>query len=66
MFTFRRIYCVCACYWQAETKQNFCPTAFFIRAIATATTYFSNLNSDDRKKFEEKLITAVGIVLPDR
>ena len=42
------------------------PAAFFIRAIATATTYFSNLNSDDRKKYEEKLITAVGTVLPDR
>ena len=33
--------------------------------MASATTYSSNLNSDDRKKYEEKLITADGTVLPD-
>ena len=33
--------------------------------MASATTYSSNLNSDDRKKHEEKLITADGTVLPD-
>ena len=39
--------------------------AFFIRAIASATTYSSNLNSNDRKKYEEKLITTNGTVLPN-
>ena len=33
--------------------------------MASATTYSSNLNSDDRKKYEEKLITADGTALPD-
>ena len=33
--------------------------------MASATTYSLNLTSDDRKKYEEKLITADGTVLPD-
>ena len=33
--------------------------------MASATAYSSNLNSDDRKKYEEELITTDGTVLPD-
>ena len=33
--------------------------------MASVTTYSLNLNSDDRKKYEEKLITADGTVFPD-
>ena len=33
--------------------------------MASATTYPSSLNSDDRKKYEQKLVTADGTVLPD-
>ena len=33
--------------------------------MASVAIYFSNLNSDDRKKYEKKLITADGTVLPD-
>ena len=33
--------------------------------MASATIYSSNLNIDDRKKYEETLITADGTVLPD-
>ena len=62
---FARIHYTCASYWQEETKQSFFPTAPHIRAMASATTYSSNLNSDDRKKYEEKLITADGTVSPD-
>ena len=50
---------------QAETKQTFFPTASLIRAMASVTIYSSNLNIDDRKKYEETLITADGTVLPD-
>ena len=34
--------------------------------MASATTYSLNLNSDDRKKYEEKLLRADGTVLPDQ
>ena len=33
--------------------------------MSSATTYSSSLSSDDRKKYEEKLITTDGTVLPD-
>ena len=33
--------------------------------MASATIYSSNLNIDDRKKYEETLITGDGTVLPD-
>ena len=46
---FARIYYAYACYRQAETKLTFFPTASLIRAMASVTTYSSNLNSDDRK-----------------
>ena len=36
--------CVCVC----VTKQTFFPTASLIRAMASATKYSSNLNSDGR------------------
>ena len=62
---FARIHYACTCYWLAETEQTFFATAFFIRTIASATTYYSNLNSDHRKKFEEEIITADGTILPD-
>ena len=48
-----------------RNKKTFFPTTFFIRAISSATAYSLNLNSDDRKKYEEKLRTADGTVLPD-
>ena len=48
----------------SRNKTNF-PAASLIRAMTSATKYSSNLNSDDRKKYEEKLITADGTVLPD-
>ena len=47
-------------------KQN--KLSFLQRPLServSATTYSSNLNSNDRKKYEEKLITADGTVLPD-
>ena len=62
---FTGIHYACTCYWQAETKQTFFLTAFFIRAMALATTYSASLNSDDRKKYEEKLVTTDGTALPD-
>ena len=62
---FARIHYACTCYWLAETEQTFFATAFFIRTMASATKYYSNLNSDDRKKFDEKIITADGTILPD-
>ena len=48
-----------------KQEQNKLPAASLIRAMTSATKYSSNLNSDDRKKYEEKLITADGTVLPD-
>ena len=48
----------------SRNKTNF-PAASLIRAMMSATKYSSNLNSDDRKKYEEKLIAADGTVLPD-
>ena len=33
--------------------------------MASATTYSSGLNSNDRKKYEEKLVTTDSTVLPD-
>ena len=62
---FERIHYACKCYWQAETKQSFFSTGFLVKPMTSATTYSSNLNSDDRKKYEEKLMTADGTVLPD-
>ena len=47
-------------------KQN--KLSFLQRPLSkrvSATTYSSNLNSNDRKKYEEKLITADGTILPD-
>ena len=37
----------------------------FRQRSLSATTYSLNLNRDDRKKYEEKLITVDGTVLPD-
>ena len=48
-----------------RNKTNYLPCSFFIGEIALVTTYFTNLNNDVRKKYEEELITADGTVLPD-
>ena len=48
---------------QKQNKLSFLQRPLLERV--SATTYSSNLNSDDRKKYEEKLITAAGTVLPD-
>ena len=65
IFLFRRDSHACTCYWQAETKQTFFLTALFIRPMVSPTTYSSTLNCNDRKKYEEELITIDGTVLPD-
>ena len=46
-------------------KTNFLSDSVLYQSLASATTYSLNLNSDDRKKYEEKLITVDGTVLPD-
>ena len=65
MFTFCKNLLRMGMLLAGRKKTNFFPTEFFIRAMASATTYSLNLNSDDRKKYEEKLITADEIFLPD-
>ena len=52
MFTFRMIHYACACYWQAETKQTFFPTASLIRAMASVfpDPYTLVENSKDNMK----------------
>ena len=48
---------------QKQNKLSFLQHSLSV--MASATTYPSSLNSDDRKKYEQKLVTADGTVLPD-
>ena len=47
----------------ARKKTNFLSDSVLYQS--NGVKYSLNLNSDDRKKYEEKLITADGTVLPD-
>ena len=65
MFTFCRDSLHMRVLLAGRNKTNFLSYTVLYRAMASAKTYSSNLNSDDRKKYEKKLITTDVIFLPD-
>ena len=62
MFTFRNASLGMRMLLAVRNKTNFLSYSVPYRSDGVSD---SNLNSDDRKKYEEKLITADGTALPD-